>query len=171
LVLTEAKLTSIIYTMNQTAFPEQSRRMTDVEAETYFNNMLTQIKEFNPNEIVAVARSGFSYAMWAAQELKLPLGAYWAERGELVIGSDPERVVFIDDNILSGNTYKDTKRFMGRYYPDCEWRWAVLFSDWHTPEDVRNEIIQGIRLPYFAMEPIWGSRKISIDYGVRYRDE
>jgi hypothetical protein len=79
--------------------------------------------------------------------------------------------VFIDDNILSGNTYKDTKLFMARYYPDCEWRWAVLFSDWNTPEDVRNEIIQGVRLPYFAMEPMWGSRKISIDYGVRYRDE
>jgi hypothetical protein len=157
--------------MNQTTFPEQSRKMTDVEAEAYFNKMLTQIKEFNPNEIVAVARSGFSYAMWAAQELKLPLGAYWAERGELVIGSDPERIVFIDDNILSGTTFKATKMFMTRYYPNCSWRWAVLFSDWHTPEDVRNEIIQGVRLPYFAMEPMWGSRKISIDYGVRYRDE
>jgi hypothetical protein len=171
LVLTEAKLISIIYTMNQTTFPEQSRRMIDAEAETYFSNMLSQIKEFNPTEIVAVARSGFSYAMWAAQELKLPLGAYWAERGELVIGSDPERIVFIDDNILSGATYKATKMFMDRYYPNCAWRWAVLFSDWHTPEDVRNEIIQGVRLPYFAMEPMWGSRKISIDYGVRYRDE
>jgi hypothetical protein len=55
--------------------------------------------------------------------------------------------------------------------PDVEWRWAVLFSDWHTPEEVRNEIIQGVRLPYFAEEPMWGSRKISQDYGVRYRDE
>ena len=104
--------------MSQTTFPEQSRKMTDVEAEAYFNKMLTQIKEFNPNEIVAVARSGFSYAMWVAQELKLPLGAYWAERAELIIGSDPERIVFIDDNILSGTTYKATKMFMTRYYPN-----------------------------------------------------
>jgi hypothetical protein len=171
LVLTEAKLISTIYIMNQTTFPEQSRKMTDEEAENYFLIMLDQIKEFNPNEIVAVARSGFSYAMWAAQELRLPLGAYWHERAELVTGSDPERIVFVDDNILTGNSYKDTKLFMARYYPDCEWRWAVLFSDWKTPEDVRNEIIQGVRLPYFAMEPIWGSRKISKNYGVRYRDE
>lgn len=154
-----------------TDFPEQPRIMTNAEGESYFNNMVQQIADFKPNEIIAVARSGFSYAMWTAQILKLPLGAYWAERGELITGSDPERIVFVDDNILSGTTYKDTKLFMERYYPNTEWRWAVLFSDWHTPEEVRNEIIQGTRLPYFAEEPMWGSRKISQDYGVRYRDE
>jgi hypothetical protein len=154
-----------------TDFPEQPRQMSNEEGESYFNEMVKQIADFNPNEIVAVARSGFSYAMWTAQILKLPLGAYWAERGELITGSDPESIVFVDDNILSGTTYKDTKRFMDTYYPTTEWRWAVLFSDWLTPEDVRNEIIQGVRLPYFAEEPMWGSKKISQDYGVRYRDE
>lgn len=154
-----------------TDFPEQPRVMSDAEGNQHFENMLVQIAEFKPTEIIAVARSGFSYAMWAAQILKLPLGAYWSERGELITGSDPERIVFVDDNILSGTTYKDTKLFMDRYYPDTEWRWAVLFSDWHTPEEVRNEIIQGTRLPYFAEEPMWGSRKVSADYGVRYRDE
>ena len=154
-----------------TDFPEQPRVMSDAEGEMYFGSMLSKIQEFSPHEIVAVSRSGFSYAMWAAQMLKLPLGAYWAERGELVTGTDPERIVFVDDNILSGTTYKETKAFMTQYYPTTEWRWAVLFSDWHTPEDVRNEIIQGVRLPYFAEEPMWGSKKISKDYGVRYRDE
>lgn len=154
-----------------TDFPEQPRQMSNEEGESYFNEMVKQIADFNPNEIVAVARSGFSYAMWTAQILKLPVGAYWAERGELITGSDPERIVFVDDNILSGTTYKDTKRFMDTYYPTTEWRWAVLFSDWLTPEDVRNEIIQGVRLPYFAEEPMWGSKKVSQDYGVRYRDE
>jgi len=154
-----------------TDFPEQPKTMTNAEGELYFDNMVSQIADFKPNEIIAVARSGFSYAMWVAQILKLPLGAYWAERGELITGTDPERIVFVDDNILSGTTYKDTKLFMDRYYPNTEWRWAVLFSDWHTPEDVRNEIIQGTRLPYFAEEPMWGSKKVSKDYGVRYRDE
>jgi hypoxanthine phosphoribosyltransferase len=154
-----------------TDFPEQPKQMSNSEGEDYFNTMVQQIADFKPTEIIAVARSGFSYAMWTAQILKLPLGAYWAERGELITASDPERVVFVDDNILSGTTYKDTKQFMERYYPKTEWQWAVLFSDWLTPEDVRNEIIQGVRLPYFAEEPMWGSKKISQDYGVRYRDE
>jgi len=152
-------------------FPEQPRIMSNAEGEQHYKNMLAQIAEFKPTEIVAVARSGFSYAMWVAQELKLPLGAYWPNLSDMFNTQDPERIVFVDDNILQGTTYKATKEYMTKYYPNVEWRWAVLFSDWHTPEQVRNEIIQGTRLPYFAEEPMWGSRKISADYGVRYRDE
>ena len=58
-------------------FPEQPRIMTNGEGELYFNSMLAQIDKFKPDEIIAVNRSGFSYAMWVAQILKLPLGAYW----------------------------------------------------------------------------------------------
>lgn len=154
-----------------TDFPEQPRIMSNAEGEQHYKSMLAQIAEFKPTEIVAVARSGFSYAMWVAQELKLPLGAYWPDLSDMFNTQDPERIVFVDDNILQGTTYKATKEYMTKYYPDVEWRWAVLFSDWHTPEQVRSEIIQGTRLPYFAEEPMWGSRKVSADYGVRYRDE
>jgi hypoxanthine phosphoribosyltransferase len=154
-----------------TDFPEQPRIMSNAEGEQYYNNMLAQIADFKPTEIVAVARSGFSYAMWVAQELKLPLGAYWPDLSDMFNTRDPERIVFVDDNILQGTTYKATKEYMTKYYPNVEWRWAVLFSDWHTPEEVRDQIIQGTRLPYFAEEPMWGSRKVSADYGVRYRDE
>lgn len=154
-----------------TDFPEQPRIMSNAEGEQYYNNMLAQIAEFKPTEIIAVARSGFSYAVWVAQELKLPLGAYWPDLSDMFNTRDPERIVFVDDNILQGTTYKATKEYMTKYYPNVEWRWAVLFSDWHTPEEVRDQIIQGTRLPYFAEEPMWGSRKVSADYGVRYRDE
>jgi adenine/guanine phosphoribosyltransferase-like PRPP-binding protein len=151
-------------------FPLQPRQMPDVEGEKYFQHMLEQINAFAPDEIIAVNRSGFSYAMWVAQILKLPLGAYWPKQKNLVSTTDPKRIVFVDDNILQGSTYLATKEFM-KSMPDVEWRWAVLFSDWHTPEAIRYEIIQGVRLPYFAEEPMWGSRKVSQDYGVRYRDE
>jgi orotate phosphoribosyltransferase-like protein len=151
-------------------FPQQPRQMTDAEGEMYFQTMLGKIAAFDPHEIIAVNRSGFSYAMWVAQILKLPLGAYWPKQQRLLTTADPRRVVFVDDNILQGSTYLATKEFM-KAMPDVGWRWAVLFSDWHTPEEVRNEIIQGVRLPYFAEEPMWGSRKVSQDYGVRYRDE
>jgi hypoxanthine phosphoribosyltransferase len=144
--------------------------MSDVEGENYFQHMLEQINAFAPDEIIAVNRSGFSYAMWVAQILKLPLGAYWPKQQHFLSTTDPKRIVFVDDNILQGSTYLSTKEFM-KSMPDVEWRWAVLFSDWHTPVVIRDEIIQGVRLPYFAEEPMWGSRKISQDYGVRYRDE
>ena len=152
-----------------TDFPEQPRVMTDSEGSSYFENMLEQIALFNPDEIIAVNRSGFSYAMWVAQILKKPLGAYWPKTNTLIHSG--KRLVFVDDNILQGETYSNTKTFMRQSHPDISFKWAVLFSDWHTPENVRNEIIQGVRLPYFAEEPVWGSKKVSVDYGIRYRDE
>jgi hypoxanthine phosphoribosyltransferase len=155
-----------------TDFPEQPRIMSNAEGEQLFQTMLKQIADYNPDEIIAVHRSGFSYAMWVAQILKLPLGVYFPKKPQLNLDSKPKKVVFVDDNILSGSSYKDAKEFMSIVYPDIEFKWAVLFSDWNaTPESVRNEIIQGARLPYFAEEPMWGSRKVSADYGVRFRDE
>lgn len=154
-------------------FPEQPRIMSDAEGEVLFQTMLKQIADYNPDEIIAVHRSGYSYAMWVAQILKLPLGNYNPKKSKLDFDSDnPKKIVFVDDNILSGTTYKATKELMAQNFPNVEFKWAVLFSDWNaTPESVRNEIIQGARLPYFAEEPMWGSRKVSADYGVRFRDE
>lgn len=154
-----------------TDFPFPPKYMSELEGMVYFENMLAQIEEFKPQEIVAVARSGFSYAMWAAQRLKLPLGAYWPKLSQLFTNSDPERIVFVDDNILQGSTYNDTKKFMAQYYPSTAWRWAVLFTDWNTPPEIRDQVIHGVRLSYFAVEPFWGTMKTSQDYGVRFRDE
>jgi len=151
-------------------FPESPRVMSDEEGEQYFQHMLRQIRDFAPTEIIAVSRSGFSYAMWVAQELKLPLGVVWPDKTMLVT-HNTDRLVFVDDNIVNGETYLKVKKQMEEEAPGKQWRWAVLFTDWHTPEEVRNEVIQGVRLPYFAEEPMWGSRKISQGYGVRFRDE
>ena len=155
-----------------TDFPEQPRIMSNAEGEELFQTMLKQIADYDPDEIIAVHRSGFSYAMWVAQILKLPLGVYFPKKPQLNLDSKPKKVVFVDDNILSGSSYKEAKEFMSIVYPDIEYKWAVLFSDWNaTPESVRSEIIRGTRLPYFAEEPMWGSRKVSKEYGVRHRDE
>jgi hypothetical protein len=170
--LTTASFIYIISYMDKFKdFPQQPKQMENREAETYFNNMLYGIRQFRPDEIIAVARSGFSYAMWTAQRLSLPLGAWWPDRDVLVMRPETRRCVFVDDNVLAGSTYLQTKKFIEDNYPDIEWQWAVLFSDWHTPQSVRDKIIQGVRLPYFAEEPMWGSQKVSQDYGVRYRDQ
>jgi hypoxanthine phosphoribosyltransferase len=152
-------------------FPEQPRHITHEEGERYYQTMREGIKDYKPDEVIAVARSGLSYAGWIAQDLDLPVGAYWPDDGKLVFRNKSKKLVFVDDNTVKGETYADLKEFMAKNYPDVEYKWAVLFSDWHTPETIRNEIIQGTRLPYFAEEPIWGSRKISKAPGVRHRDE
>jgi len=157
-------------------FPEQPRWITNVEGEQYFGSMVEQIAAFKPDEIIAVARSGFSYAMWVAQRLGLPLGVYWPKNEFIVRASEGKRIVFVDDNTVKGETYLMCKDLMRQpnwqdYKNQAEWKWAVLFTDWHTPEEIRNEVIQGVRLPYFAEEPMWGSMKVSQAAGVRFRDE
>lgn len=146
--------------------------MTDAEGEKHFATMIDQIKLFSPDEIVAVNRSGYSYAMWAAQILGLPLGTYWPESTSLVSETPAaRRIVFVDDNIMTGTTFSKAADIMSTYFPDIEWKWAVLFSDWTTPQHIKDQIIQGTVLDYYATEPVWGSRKISKDFGIRHRDE
>jgi len=153
-------------------FPMTPRIMSESEGHEFFTSMVKQIAEFQPDEIIAVARSGFSYALWVAQTLKLPLGAYWPETEFIVRATEGKRVVFVDDNTVKGETYLSCKALMLED-PHCalEWKWAVLFTDWNTPEEIRNAVIQGTRLPYFAEEPMWGSMKMSQGAGVRFRDE
>lgn len=154
-----------------TDFPEQPRVMTDPEGESYFNNMTARISDWKPDEIIAVARSGFSYASWVAQQLRLPLGAYWHESRHLVCLPTSRRIVFVDDNIVSGRTAHEIAHWMELNRPDIQFKIAVLFTDYHTPATVDDAVIAGRhRLPYFAEEPTWGSKKISAAYGVRYRD-
>lgn len=154
-------------------FPERPRIMPASEAEQYFEEMVRQIRDFNPNVIVGVARTGLVYAVWCAQELGIKdIGIYWPKQNRIAMPNmNPERIVFVDDNTVSGGSYLQAKEYMAKHYYQTEYRWAVLFTDWNSPEVVQNEVIKGARLPYFAEEPFWGSRKISKDYGIRFRDE
>ena len=151
-------------------FPEAPRHMTAEEGRHYFEVMLEHIRDFEPEEIVAVNRSGFSYAMWAAQRLALPLGVYWPQTQQLAVNADSRRLVFVDDNVMQGHTYLAAKAHLDSQLTQCHWRWAVLFTDWNTPEAVREQVIHGVRLPYFADEPFWGSAKVSTSPGRRFRD-
>ena len=156
--------------IDKNSFPELPRRMGNDEMLSYFDLMVKQIESFNPDEIVAVNRSGYAYGMWVAQRLNLPLGSYWPDINLLIKRPSSSRIVFVDDNILKGDTFLSTKQFMLEH-SNTEWRWAVLFTDWFTPQNICDEVIHGVKLPYFAEEPIPGSMKVSKDYGVRYRDE
>lgn len=151
------------------SFPEPPREMTWDEMYGYFHNMLEQIRQYNPDEIIAVNRSGYAYGMWVSQQLKLPLGSYWPDMGILIKHPSSKRIVFVDDNIVQGSTFLHTCEFMKNN--EFEWRWAVLFTDWFTPEDIEYQVIKGVKLPYFAEGGIPGLMKVIQGYGVRSRDE
>jgi hypothetical protein len=151
--------------------PESPRHMKNDEAEKIWSILRARVIAYQPDEIVAVSRSGFAYGAWLAQELKLPLGAYWPDMKELAIHPKTKRIVMVDDNTVNGKTYLQTKEFMDNEFPEIDWQFAVFFADWYTPSEIIDNIIIGTKLPYFALEPMWGSRKTSQGYGVRYRDE
>jgi len=154
-------------------FPQRPRIMPASEAEQYFEEMVRQIRDFNPNVIVGVARTGLVYAVWCAQELGIKdIGVYWPKQNRIAMPNmNSERIVFVDDNTVTGGSYLQAKEYMAKHYHQTQYRWAVLFTDWNSPQVVQDEVIKGARLPYFAEEPFWGSRKISKDYGIRFRDE
>ena len=148
-------------------FPEEARPIGDQEGQAYFNNMVFQIVEWNPDEIIAVSRSGFSFGMWTSQILDIPLGAYFPKEQILIKNPKSKRVVFIDDNVVKGTTVLQATEFM-KQYPDIEWTWATLFCDWFTSKEIRNNVIHGTRLPFYATEPFWGSQKIAKGYDKKW---
>lgn len=147
----------------------ETRELSNEQMFEWLERITQQIEDYQPDEIVGVARSGFSYATWIAQMLSLPLGGYW-DRGVLTIEPTSKRIVFIDDCTLAGRTYLDIKEFMAANYPDVEFKLAVLFADYQTPQDIQHEIFAGEVVDYYIATPFPGHMKSSIR-GVRYRDE
>ena len=154
--------------INGIDYPE--RPMSSEEGEAIFGNMLSQIQQYNPDEIIAVMRSGAALGMWVAQQLKLPLGAYWHERDTLIKLPESKRLVFVDDNIVMGTTLAKCREFC--VDKDFEYKWAVFTSDeFATPADIRASIIQGSELDYYVTGPLWGQRKIPQGYNKPFRGE
>lgn len=136
----------------------------------WLDEITDRVAEFAPSEIVPIARSGFIYGAWVAQKLALPVGAYWPDRQILVIRPETKRVVFVDDNTLSGATYLAIKKFMAENHPDVEFKLAVLFSDHKTPREVLDEIITAEVADYYIASPFPGQMKVCTP-NVRFRDE
>ena len=150
----------------------QQREMPTAEAEQYFHAMVQQVRVYNPDEIIGVARSGLALAQWTAELLNLPLGFYEPNTQQFVCQPQSQRLVFVDDNCVSGETYQEVKQWLTQHHPTKTMKWAVLFSDAvKTAQATQQEIIQGTVLDYFALGPIYGSRKQIKGQHIRRRDE
>lgn len=136
----------------------------------WLEKITKETKEFNPDEIIPISRSGFSYGLWISQMLSLPMGGFWPDRNQMVIHPNSNRVVFVDDCTLAGRTYIDIKKYMSINHPKVEFRLAVLFSDYQTPKHIIDEIFFGDIVDYYITTPFPGHMKKSVP-GVRYREE
>ena len=148
----------------------ETKEISNDQMLLWLDKITQQTKEFNPDEIIPISRSGFSYGLWISQMLVLPMGGFWPDRDQIVINPNSKRVVFVDDCTLAGRTYLDIKKFMMKNHPDVDFRLAVLFSDYQTPTDILDEIFFGEVVDYYIATPFPGHMKKSIP-GVRYREE
>ena len=57
-------------------YPLPPRSIPYDEVIGYCDTLIEKVKEFNPTEIIGVARSGMPFATFIAQKMKLDLGYY-----------------------------------------------------------------------------------------------
>jgi hypothetical protein len=147
----------------------EHKHMSNEDALKFFEIMLAEIKEFKPDEIIGVARSGFVIGTWVAHRLKLPMGGYWHDRNRIEKLSTSKRIVFVDDNLCKGRTYKKVEDFMVKNHSNIHWKYAVHFTDIDSP--ITNKVIRGAAIDYYIIEPLWGNMKVSKGHGIGFRDE
>lgn len=149
----------------------QERPMHYEEMLAYLNILAYKVKQYNPDEIVGVSRSGLPYAAWISQLLDIKhLGYLNLNNRELCLSNkESKKIVIIDDNIVEGRTYQEITTFMLNY-PQLTYKFGVLFTDnVKTPLSIKNQVLKGIDLNYFATT-VPGIMKQYKPY-IRSRDE
>lgn len=151
------------------------RAMTVDEENHYIDVMVSKARDFKPNCVVGVLTSGMVFATYAMQALRLDgdlaFGAFNPKTNTLTWITEPppfinKRILFVDDNICSGETYNIVKNYMGTSKYDS-WRFAALFTDAEkTPVAVKDAVLVGVDLDWFA-DPIPSIKK---DLSKRFRD-
>lgn len=148
------------------------RPMTIEEEDRYWNVMVAQITDYDPDEIIGIGRSGCALAQWVAETLDLPLGFLDFKSKQFVCQFKSRRLVFVDDNCGSGQTYLQLREWFTEYFPHLEMKLAVFFSDAErTPVEIQNEIIQGGCIDFYANGPLYSSLKQLKGLYIRRRDE
>lgn len=151
------------------------RAMTVDEENHFISVMLEQARDFKPNCVVGVLTSGMVFATYAIQTLRLDrdmaFGAFDPNTQTLTwIKAPPkfseQRILFVDDNICSGETYNIVKDYVGQQ-KHVAWRFAALFTDVDkTPQSVKDAVIVGVDLDWYA-DPVPSIKK---DVSGRFRD-
>jgi len=130
----------------------QEKPMHYEEMLAYLNILAVQVKQYNPDEIVGVSRSGLPYATWISQILDIKhLGYLNLNNRELCLSNkESKNIVILDDNIVEGRTYKEITTLMLNY-PHITYKFGVLFTDnVKTPLSIKNQVLKGCDLDYFA---------------------
>ena len=157
--------------MTEHDYPMPARVVGYDEVIQYTDNIVNDIHEYNPDQIIGVARSGMPFATFVSQKLGLDMGYFNPKYEKFSFASNltPKRIVFVDENFVSGNTQAKIRDFMKVNYPEIEYKLACVMLDMYCPD---KDCIHGKFLDFWALDIACFFKPISIEQrGVRYRDE
>jgi hypoxanthine phosphoribosyltransferase len=108
---------------------------------------------YKPHEIVAVVRGGLTPAHIIAKHLRLPVGVLFPEYNELhLYNASSRRIVFVEDLIAKGRTYRQIKNIM-ELYPGIDWKMAPVLVDSHYDETLDNVVTYGFKTSHWCVFP------------------
>jgi adenine/guanine phosphoribosyltransferase-like PRPP-binding protein len=87
------------------------------------------IKKLEVDSIVAVSRGGLTPAHIIAKYLRLPCDVYFPDRKLLTVDTTCTKIVFIEDLVAEGRTYRDLSLFMSSNHPKVNWTYIPILVD------------------------------------------
>lgn len=113
--------------------------------------ILDKIREWGGEEIVTIMRGGQTAAhLIVRNSLSIPNGVFYPKNKSkdafMYLQTNAKKIVFIEDMISTGYTYKEIDEFMKLNHPDKEWKIALICLDEKIErKDYPNILTYGIK--------------------------
>ena len=102
--------------------------MTYDELEGHCASLAEMAREYNPTEVIAVARKGMIPAFLIGNILNLKVGL-WYPVENMLLSFKQDRLLFVDDKVALGRTCLR----LNECFPDTDYRLASIFVDADCP--------------------------------------
>lgn len=131
-------------------YPNAPRRIEYNEVIQYCDVLIEKVKDYNPTEIIGVARSGMPFATFIAQKMKLDLGYYNPKYNifSTCNNIDNARLLFIDENFVTGNTQSLIRNLMNDKN-NTQYKVGCIMLDLFCPD---KDCVYGKLLDFWATD-------------------
>lgn len=141
--------------------------------------MAEKIKEYKPDEVVAIIRGGLTPSHIIAKHLNIPIGVYFPKTSTLLIQPESKNIVFIEDLVATGRTYKQVSDFMLDHNEEIDWMFAPVLLDskinenatLFDPNYMPRLLTYGMKTEHWIVMPYEEHTKVSENDRGLFRDK